>query len=190
MPSVEAEIRHVKTAFMNDAMKRKFIAVPSKPYDYSDYVEKDDLFGSEVATAFPDTKPDVRDSGNCLAVGLYTASVFHLMRSAEHCLRFLAKRLKVTLTHRGSNHPIEYADWDKIITGCKNEITNARGLSHGAKRQAKLELYSDAADHCLFMKDIWRNNISHTRKPYIESEAMSVFERVRDFARFCATIKS
>jgi hypothetical protein len=36
------------------------------------------------------------------------------------------------------------------------------------------------------MKDIFRNNVSHARQPYIESEARAVLERVEKFARFVA----
>jgi len=49
------------------------------------------------------------------------------------------------------------------------------------RKSQKIEHYSDAADHCTYMKDIWRNSVSHTRKPYSFTEAVAVFERVRDF---------
>ena len=68
----------------------------------------------------------------------------------------------------------------------KNKITRARTAPAGPKKQAKLEFYSDAADHCVFMKDIWRNNVSHSRKPYKPGEAQAVLERVRDFMIFLA----
>ena len=56
-------------------------------------------------------------------------------------------------------------------------------MPKGPKRQEKLELLSDAADHCVFMKDIWRNSVSHTRNPYKKSEAIAALDRVRDFMR-------
>jgi len=34
------------------------------------------------------------------------------------------------------------------------------------------------------MKDIWRNNMAHTRKPYNQTEAVGVMERVREFMQF------
>lgn len=37
------------------------------------------------------------------------------------------------------------------------------------------------------MKDIWRNSAAHTRKPYKASEALGVYERVRDFMHFLAS---
>jgi hypothetical protein len=88
------------------------------------------------------------------------------MRVAEYGLRSLAKRLGVMVTHRGARQRIEDADWDKVITAIKNKIDSIRHLTIGPRRKAQLELYSDAADHCLFMRDIYRNKISHTQKPY------------------------
>jgi hypothetical protein len=127
---------------------------------------------------------DMMEAGTCYAAGRDTATVFHAMRVAEHGLRGLAKKLRIKLTHKQKNCPIEFADWEKIVTEIKNKIVSIRQLPTGQKRQTKLGFYSDAADHCLFMKDIWRNNVSHTRKPYKQSEALSVLERVRDFMKF------
>jgi hypothetical protein len=106
------------------------------------------------------------------------------MRAAERGLRMLARRLHVTLTHSGKAVPIEFADWNKIITGIKNKIADAHKLAPGPKRQAKLETYSSAADHCEYMKEIWRNNVSHTRKPYTEDEAIDALKKVRNFMQF------
>jgi len=160
---------------------QKFAFIPP-PND--EYFCQDNLFGEEVYSMFPDARADIKDAGDCLAASLPTASVFHLMRTAEHGLRALARKLRVTITHKGKQCPIEFGDWDTVITAIKNKIIDARKLSAGPKRQAKLEAYSNAADHCEYMKDIWRNNASHTRKPYKDAEAVNALERVRDFMQF------
>lgn len=108
------------------------------------------------------------------------------MRVAEFGLRRIALKLQVKLKDKGQYHPIEYGTWDKVITACKNKITKIRQNPIGPKRQETLEFYSDAGDHCLFMKDVWRNNVSHTRKPYNQPEALAVLERVKDFMKFLA----
>lgn len=179
--SMMAELRGLKETIVMELATRKFAYIPS-PNDQ--YFEQEKLFGDEVYEKFPEARRDIKDAGNCLAVSLTTASVFHLMRAAEHGLRKLAKRLNVKLTHTGKPMPIEFGDWDKVITGIRNKIADARKLPAGPKRQAKLETYSSAADHCEYMKDIWRNSMAHTRKPYNEPEAIGVLERVRDFFRF------
>jgi hypothetical protein len=161
--------------------ERRFAYIPPSN---DKYFEQEKLFGDEVYEKFKRARQDIKDAGNCLAASLPTAGVFHLMRVAEHGLRSLAQKLRVRLTHTRKNCPIEFADWNKIVEACENRIEEARKLPAGPKRQAKLELYSDAADHCTFMKDIWRNTMAHTRKSYKESEAIGVLERVRDFTVF------
>jgi hypothetical protein len=164
------ELIKLKQLIIMETSKRKLAFIPA-PYDI--YFEQDRLFGNEVYDTFDEARQDLKDAGNCLAASLPTASVFHLMRVAEHGLRKLARKLGVKLTHTGKPMPIEFGDWNKVITAIKNKIT-----------QAKLELYSNAADHCEYMKDIWRNNTAHTRKPYSGPEAEGVLGRVRDFMQF------
>ena len=138
--------------------------------DRLEFLDNFTFMGEEVPVAFPEAKLDIREAGNCLASECTTAAVFHLMRVSEYGLRMLARRLKAKITHKGKTHPIEFADWEKVITEIKTKIAHSRTLSPGPKKQAKLELYSDAADHSVFMKDIWRNNISHARRPYNRNE--------------------
>jgi hypothetical protein len=163
---------------------RSFLWIPE---GYTSFVENDALFGREVKIAFPSATVDIKQAGNCLAVDCNTAAVFHLMRVAEHGLRALARKVGVKLTHNKKPCPVEYADWEKVITGIKIKIDLIRKLPIGQSRKEKLERWSDAADHCVFMRDIWRNNVSHTRTPYSAAEAMAAFERVRDFMKFLAT---
>jgi hypothetical protein len=106
------------------------------------------------------------------------------MRVSEHGLRRLARRLHVTLTDKGNLHPLEYADWDKLLTAIRNKIIEARKLSKGPRKEKQLQSWSEAGDHCEYMKDIWRNSVSHTRQPYKNSEALGACERVRDFMSF------
>ncbi len=178
---VRRELRAFRKTIELELEKRHFAYVPQ---EYEKFFEKQALFGDGVLVKFHDAHQDVTDAGNCLAMCLPTACVFHLMRVAEHGLRYLSKKLRVRLTHSGKFCPITFADWNTIIEACKNKIREAHKLSKGPKRQAQLELYSDAADHCMFMKDIWRNNLAHTREPYKDAEAIAVLERVRDFMMF------
>jgi len=70
----------------------------------------------------------------------------------------------------------------------QGKIKAARALNPGPKKETLLAKYSDAADHCTYMRDLWRNPVSHTRQQYKFSEALGVYERVRDFMRFLAAI--
>ena len=76
--------------------------------------------------------------------------------------------------------------WSLPEISLGSKIDENRKLSAGPKKQALLSKLSDAGDHCTFMKDIWRNTASHTRKPYIRDEALAAFGRVNEFMNFLA----
>jgi hypothetical protein len=181
---LQNELVFLRQCIEADLEKRLFVFVEPKKVDL--FAELDKIWG-EVLTTIPDSKTDIEDGVLAYMVELNTAAVFHMMRVAEYGLRILAKKMHVSLALVSNGHilPIDYAEWEKVITAVKNKIDQKRQqLSMGPKRQAQLEKYSDAADHCTFMKDIWRNTVSHARKPYNSTEALAVYERVRDFMRF------
>lgn len=151
------------------------------------YAEGERLFGKPVHKTFPSARQEIIDAGNCLAAELHTAAVFHLMRVSEHGLRYLAKRLRVKIKSHGHLCPIDYSEWGQATAALSAKLTEARKIPTGKKRITQLELYADASDHCVYMKDIWRNSAAHTRKPYKASEALGVYERVRDFMHFLAS---
>lgn len=163
--------------------KRKFAFIPT-PNDQ--YFEQDKLFGDDVFNVFKNARIDIKDAGNSFAASLYTACVIHLMRASEHGMRRLAKKLRVTIKHTNSLIPLEYGEWDAIVKEINKKISDARALSRGPKRQRICEVYSDAGQHCLFMKDIRRNTAAHARKAYTHNEALAAMERVRDFLQFLA----
>ncbi len=46
-----------------------------------------------------------------------------------------------------------------------------------------LQFYSAMADQCEYIKDIWRNEIAHTRRTYSKEEALGVINRVKEFVK-------
>lgn len=166
--------------------KRKFAYIPS-PDDR--YFEQDQLFGEGVYNKIPDARQDIKDAGNSMAVGLYTACVFHLMRVSEHGLRKLARRLKVTLLHNQKPSPLKEEDWDKIITGIEGKIAAARQISLKAKKRERLKLYSELAQHSRYIRDIFRNDVSHTGDSYNGPDAKAAWSRVRPFMQLIANGK-
>jgi hypothetical protein len=65
-----------------------FVAVAP---DLEAYIDQDALLGDAVTAKFPDAVVEIRNAGNCLAVGCSTAAVFHLMRVVEFGLRALSR---------------------------------------------------------------------------------------------------
>jgi hypothetical protein len=181
IPVALMRLEYLKQTVQGELAVRKFLYVPNHE---EEFFRKSRLFGNAVYNSFPNARADIENAGTALATRLYTASVFYLMRTAEHGLRELARRMKVRIKHKSALVPLEHADWNAVITEIKNKITAVRPLPHGPKRQEKLERYSDAADHCEFMKDIWRNTASHARKSYSRTEALAAMDRVRDFMQF------
>jgi len=181
----EHEFTVLRQCIEADLEKRLFAFIDPKKVDLFQDMKST---WAPVLVSIQESQYDVEDAHIAYMAELYTATVFHLMRVAEHGLRVLAKRLRVSLDLKDKKGivPIEYADWQKVITAIKNKLAKIGTTPTGPKRQAKLEKYSDAADHCIFMKDIWRNTVSHARKPYRATEALGVLERVRDFMQFIA----
>jgi len=182
---LQYELKVLRECIEADLEKRLFVFVEPKNVDL--FTAIDDTW-KQVLEVIPDAKTDIEDAHIARMVELHTATIFHLMRVAEHGLRILAKKMRVSLDLKDKKGivPVEYADWQKVITALKNKLTKIAVLKTGPKRQAQLEKYSDAADHCVFMKDIWRNTVSHARKPYKAADALGALERVRDFMRLVA----
>ena len=183
-----SHLETIRSMVGKELESRKFLYIPEAD---DAFLEKDQLFGTGVYDVFPDARADLTSAGTAFAMELYTACVFHLMRVAEHGLRKLARHMKVKITHRTPLKTtlvqLEYADWGTVVTEIKKKITATRLLPRGPKKQRQLETYSNAADHCEYIRDIWRNTASHTREPYIKAEAVLAMDRIRDFMQFLSS---
>ncbi len=177
--AIETRLDSIIQGIFGNLGSKKFMFVPE---DQASYWQDRTIFGDdfwENSTAA--ARFDAIEAGNCYAAGRWTACVFHSMRVAEHGLRKLAKVLKVTISDRGKLVPIEYGDWDKVITVSRIKIGEMRKVPAGPKKVESLRLYSNIADHCEYMKDIWRNEVSHTRRQYSGPESLGVMNRVCEF---------
>ena len=170
--AIEGELKYRRFAFLQ-TQKAKLLDEFRK--DWASVLEK-----------FPNTAEDVEHAVECYALEQNTACVFHLMRVSELGLREIAKKVGVKLTDRGKPMPIEYATWDKVINGIKGRITAAHLKPKGAVRNRQLQFYADATDQCTYIRDVWRNEVSHTRKSFNDGEAVGVMTRVRQFMELLA----
>lgn len=178
---VHAKIRTVLIAIDEILEARKFFLLSEEE---AGFYANGKLFGDSFQTKYSmNATREALCAGNCYAASQYTACVFHCMRVAEYGLRKLASNtmLRVKLTDKGKPMPIEYATWNKVITAIRNKIGKIRNRPDGPKKEKDLQFFSSAADHCEYMKDIWRNEISHTRRWYKKEEALSVINRVKEF---------
>jgi hypothetical protein len=172
------QLSFLREAIESDLEKRQFVFIPSEKARV--LIEMQGHWKG-VWRKLPNCKIDTEEAVYSYCLGRHTASVFHSMRVSEHGLRSVAKKVGVKLTDKGKPQPIEFATWGKVIAGIRSKITAALSLPQGPRRSSKLQFYSDAADSCTYIKDIWRNEISHCRKSYKDAEALGVLNRVRDF---------
>jgi hypothetical protein len=176
---LRARVDAIGEAIENNLNSRKFMYIP---VDQASYWNNLKMFGEHFVLAFPEKATmEMLEAGKCLAAARGTACVFHCMRVAEYGLRKLAQKLNVTISDKNKKCPLEYGDWNKVITEIRGAITETRKLPNGPRKEAKLQFYSNAADHCEYMKDIWRNEVMHARRFYNEAETKAVVNRVRDF---------
>jgi len=153
------------------------------------FFEQDALFGPVVkASASPELNAEIRAAGNCLAADLNTAAVFHLMRAVEHGMRALAPQLNVSMSPR----QISQKTWSILIGAMDDEIREAqhpkkmrkmKSLKPGQKplKPGQLKFYRGLLLNINSFKDLWRNDVMHTRGNYTDAEAEGVFEHVKDF---------
>ena len=122
------------------------------------YLDSDALFGSDVKTTFPEAAMDIRDAGNCFALGLSTSAVFHLMRVAEYGLRALARKARVRI----KKTPLEWAEWRVIIDAIKKKADAMALKPRGPRRESLLEFYRgsiaefEASKMCIGIKSCIR----------------------------------
>lgn len=142
------------------------------PKDSEPYFQRDDLFGPEVATAFPSSAEDIQHAGTCYALGQHTASVFHSMRVLEVGLHVFADRLGVDFGRDAWGTVL-----DRIDAVLKKNASGPR--VDAIERQ----VFAEAALNFRYLKDAWRNEVSHLRGEYAKGQAESVLAHVRDFMR-------
>ena len=180
---LKSELIVLRQAIEADLEKRDFVFIHPDKMKLLFEMEDD---WSRIWEIIHKSKPDTKEAFYCYALERNTAAVYHSMRVAEFGLRFIAKKVGVKLKDNGKPQPIEHATWNKVIDGIKTKIAAARAMPHGPRRNRNLQFYSNAAENCTYIRDIWRNEISHTRKDfnYNEGEVLGVLIRVRDFMRF------
>jgi hypothetical protein len=112
------------------------------------------------------------------------------MRVLEHGLRDMARRLRLT---SAKGRPLSRQDWGKIIDRAEDKIAQLRTAALGtkgsptptartvARRLARVDYYSRAAQQFAYFKDAWRNHTMHSRTFYDEAEATKVYEAVKHF---------
>jgi hypothetical protein len=150
---------------------RKLVLVPALKAEYGD---KEDLFGAKVSSAFPSAVRDIREAGNCYAVDLNTACVFHLMRVLEKGLMSLASAFGVAY---------DSEDRDTILEKIEAAMAPVEKLPARDRptKLSDLQAYGEVARELSYFKNPWRNHVTRSSLSYDQQEALKIMNHVRDF---------
>ncbi|MDP9160973.1 MAG: hypothetical protein M3O09_12200 [Acidobacteriota bacterium] len=156
----------------------------------SEFIDKEDLFGDEVLSAFGAARRDIKEAGNCLAAECNTGAVFHLMRASEVALRAVAKDRQVMF----SNKPVEHQEWGMIL-GSLEGILKSMRLSDTQKwksplfKEAQVRFYNDVVQELRGFNEAWRRHVAHADVDafYDHEQAKNVLDHVRNFMQKLAT---
>jgi hypothetical protein len=184
--ALSREACHARQSFVDALDRMKYVFIEP---DLTPYVDQDALFGPIVAADFPTANRDIKEAGNCLAIGANTAAVFHLMRASELAMRAFCGHLgfvevlqKRDPTGQGNHDyiPLEYATCEKILGQLKGKI-EARLDTIPDKRQKHeaQEFYGPIAEELWALKEAWRNHVMHARKQYLREDAVAVMAHVK-----------
>jgi len=87
------------------------------------------LFGEQVAIAFPSTIGDIEEAGKCLAFERWTAAVFHLCRVAEIATVIISKQVGYASPKEGLGEALNYIDAN--LKKAREDNKNANPLFQG-----------------------------------------------------------
>lgn len=205
--ALETVLETITVSIGDELSERTFAFIP---HEKQKFFEQDALFGSAVENAFPSATRDIKDAGNCIAADLHTAAVFHLMRVAERGMRALAKHLHVTvkvgqkakpemkcpqcktvvvsaISAKSKRLPLDYAMWEQVLVALTKKIQSLKNKSKGPARSAEFEFYHGLIIQLEAFKDLWRNEVSHCRGDFDETEALRAHSHVEKFMQKLAT---
>ncbi len=168
-------IEAIESLGKKELQGKLFLYIPPERSKFWPKMSNLNLFGDKVASQFPSTTFDIRNSGVCLATTMSTAAVFHLMRVLEIGLSALGSVFGVSMAN---------TNWEPAIREIESKIRDMhkeaawKALPDCKEQQ---EFYSQAASHFGILKDAWRNYTMHARGKYTEEEAELIFQNVKGF---------
>jgi hypothetical protein len=182
---VETEFGNLELQVCRDILDHKFVHLSKRT---SEYFENGELFSPNVAQRFPSAVRDITDAGNCIALELSTAAVFHLMRVVECGMRSFAVHLgllKVVVDRKTRKEiPLEYSDWERILNQLPEKVEQkVESLARGQAKQKAQEFYYPALKEISGFKEAWRNHVMHARAEYNTQDAIAVLSHVNRFMK-------
>ena len=147
------------------------------PFGDHTYYACKDAFGHEVSKAFPSSEMEIESGGDCIAVGQWTASVFHLMRALEPPLIVFANECGVDFK----------SNWNSALDRIEDAVRNRDNAKCRPNWDSEKDFYIDAVTHFFHIKNAWRNYTMHLRLRYDRDQALEIYNDTRRFMEKLAT---
>ena len=163
-------LTHLHSRLQDDLNSQHFFHVQA---DDVKLYGNDTLFGKSVVAKFKKATEDIKNAGNCLALGQPTACVFHLMRAMELAVRQLAGRpyMNITITPRTT--------WRQITGAMDKKIAKMDDATMREKN--KKEKWEESRANLHHVGSVWRNSTMHPAKTYTPRQAHDVLDACRVF---------
>ena len=146
------------------------------PEDKALFVDPWGWFGKDALSVFPEAQRDAVGCARCLVAEQWTASVYHAMIIFQCGLHWLAHELSLAFPNS-----IDVENWNTIIERIESAIRDLSQTPKTAERDAQLAFYSQMASHVFYVKEAWRNFVSHGRSHYSKDDARAISDNVRGF---------
>jgi len=150
---------------------------------------KSNAFGESVSNAFPAASFDIKSAGNCLALGMNTAAVFHTMRAAELGIRALAQDRDIGISVVEGKR-IQFATIGQIVSRVNQMLPGLRveaQRSGDSSAQAKLKFMSELLPEIRSFQYAWRDPVMHSRTTFEKiGEAEEIFSHIMKFMQSLA----
>ena len=185
LDSVYWQLQGIASELHNKLNSVRFAGVP---LHLAAFFERDNLLGDAVRDAASmELNGEIRAAGNCLAMDLNTAAVFHLMRVAEHGLHRLAADLNVAV----NPYPLRFSEWRAVIERIRDELDNrvklVQPMPRGPLKEQDYDYYLGLLNSLTYFKEAYRNPVSHLRGNYDANKAKVIFNEVKDFMQRLAS---
>jgi hypothetical protein len=166
----------IKCCIVEDLEKRTAILLG---VEKSKLCDQEKLFGEHVYERFEKARQDIKEAGNCLAMDLHTAAVFHLMRVAEIGLRKLAKSVHVELGRK-----IEFSMWGNVVLAIEKKLKHLKeGPLKTPAWDRKLQDYSLLVIDIKAVQYLWRDPVFHSRKQCDKTDSDKAHLHIESFMR-------
>jgi hypothetical protein len=166
-------LQELKINFVEDLKENLFFCVPAQ--DKPLFLRPEESYWTPaLVNSFSGAHRDLKACAQCLALGMWTASVFHAMRAVQYGLHRLSDRLGVSFAR-----DIDVLNWNEILQGIDKKLKEMANTTKTPERDAAIQFGTAASSHFFGIKEAWRNYVMHGRSTYDEEQARVIAANVR-----------